>query len=191
MQPHRTCSVPGCDRPPRTGKAEWCNRCYLRWWKYGDPSTKPKRRHGHTWTGGTTPEYAAWAGMRQRCLNPNDSQYHYYGGRGIKVCERWASFEAFFADVGPRPSPKHSIDRINNNGDYEPGNVRWATVSQQQRNTRARKRVTFRGESLLIVEWAERLGLSQHLIYRRIWIAGWSVEDALTIPPLRRGLRAR
>ncbi|MGW3594974.1 hypothetical protein [Streptomyces sp. NPDC005167] len=90
-------------------------------------------RHGMR----NTPEWWAWQGMRQRCTNPKSTEWHNYGGRGIRVCAEWmSSFEAFFAEVGPRPSGGHSLDRINNNGNYEPGNVRWATASQQQRNTR-------------------------------------------------------
>jgi hypothetical protein len=84
-----------------------------------------------------TPEYRAWSKLKARCLNPRDQNWVNYGERGIGVCVEWqSSFVAFFEHVGPRPSPKHSIDRINNDGDYEPGNVRWATASQQARNKR-------------------------------------------------------
>ena len=84
-----------------------------------------------------TPEYNTWCGMRQRCLNPNTTRWADYGGRGIKVCDRWMhDFPAFLADVGQRPSPRHSLNRVNNDGDYEPGNVRWALASEQMRNRR-------------------------------------------------------
>lgn len=90
-----------------------------------------------------TPEFRAWWDMRQRCLNPNVASYANYGGRGIRVCDRWNDFSAFRADMGCRPSPAHSLDRIDNDGNYEPGNCRWATRSEQQRNKRA-----YRSEAL-------------------------------------------
>lgn len=90
------------------------------------------RRHGQS----RLPEYRVWATMLERCRRPRAANYHNYGGRGIGVCERWLDFDAFYADMGARPSPKHSIDRIDNDGNYEPGNCRWATASEQNRNKR-------------------------------------------------------
>lgn len=100
-----------------------------------DMPTVSRPRGGQITHGGTyTREYRVWADMHQRCRNPRNTRYPKYGGRGISVCERWADFGTFIADMGPRPSPNHSIDRINNDGNYEPGNCRWATRSDQQRN---------------------------------------------------------
>lgn len=114
-------------------------------------------------------ERQAWRSMKHRCANPHSSDYPYYGGRGICVCERWInSFADFLADVGPRPSPAHSIDRMNNDGNYEPGNVRWATKKQQMRNKRGLRLIEFRGETKLISEWAEKLGRSDTAIRYRL-----------------------
>lgn len=96
--------------------------------------------HGYT-CGTKCPEYIAWENMRKRCNCITDPRYKWYGSRGISVCERWNDFELFLSDIGPRPSPKHTIDRIDNDGNYEPGNVRWTTWAVQQNNRRPRNTV--------------------------------------------------
>lgn len=100
--------------------------------------------HGHAERGSKPPEYLAWENMRRRCNNPADPRFKWYGARGISVCERWNSFMNFLADMGMKPSPEHSIDRIDNDGNYEPGNCRWTTSIVQQNNRRPRGTVVRR-----------------------------------------------
>lgn len=144
--------------------------------------------HGMT---GTT-EYDWWVEIKKRCSNPKHRAYRNYGGRGIKLCERWAaSFETFLLEVtreaGLRPSRTHSLDRFpDNNGNYEPGNVRWANKQQQARNTRMTRMLTFRGETRPLVEWAEIVGINQSTVKNRI-ARGESAETALAHPVINDG----
>jgi hypothetical protein len=140
-----------------------------------------KTKHGQAKKGNNTKEYQTWAGMIRRCYNSAEENYDRYGGRGIKVCDAWReSFETFFKDVGPCPGPEYSIDRFpDNNGNYEPGNVRWATTKQQSRNTRRNRLITHDGHTRTVVEWSEITGIQRQTIIARIE-AGWSPEKALT-----------
>lgn len=134
-----------------------------------------------------TKEHRTWAGIKTRCTNKNCKYYHRYGGRGIKMCDRWEqSFEAFLADVGPAPSLLHSIDRFpDNDGNYEPGNCRWVLCAEQQRNRSTNKIIEFQGRRLCVVEWSELTGINSQTIYRRLKM-GWSVDRALTKPVQRK-----
>jgi hypothetical protein len=131
-----------------------------------------------------SPEYKSWASMIDRCRNPRHRSYADYGGRGILVCPEWDSFERFRANMGERPSKQHSLDRINNDGNYEPGNCRWATRRQQLRNTRSNHFLTHDNLTLTVAEWAERLGVEQNMLLARIRY-GWPTERILTEPPRR------
>lgn len=143
--------------------------------------------HGQSGNGSNgkraTAEYEAWSKMLRRCRNDFDRSYANYGGRGISVCERWLSFENFYADMGPRPSKQHSLDRVDNDGNYEPDNCRWTTRDVQGRNRRTSVVLTLAGEAMTVTEWAERLNLSRYTIFSRLR-KGASAEEALA--PLKR-----
>jgi hypothetical protein len=128
------------------------------------------------------PEYWIWDSMRRRCLNPQDASYPGYGGRGIGVCPSWAkSFEAFLADMGKRPSSSLTLERIDNDGNYEPGNCRWATRAEQSRNRRNNVFLEHNGRRMIAADWAKETGLSKSCIERRVR-RGMSVAEALTRP---------
>lgn len=131
------------------------------------------------------PLYGTWIQMLHRCLNPKHDSYDRYGGRGIKVCERWRNFENFLTDVGDRPSSKHQIDRKDNDGDYEPGNWRWALPVTQARNTSTNRWVTVRGQRMVLVAAAELFGIPYWTIHARLR-RGWTEEQALGLAPRRR-----
>lgn len=145
-------------------------------------------RSGHTTSCGCArgkhyginlPEYASWKHMKRRCYNQNADQWPHYGGRGITVCKRWKnSFVAFLKDVGPRPSPKHSIERIKNNGNYTPRNVRWATQAEQLRNTRRTRFITHNGITLPLVDWAHKVREHPRTVWGRL-DRGYTVKEAL------------
>lgn len=118
--------------------------------------------------------------MNTRCNNERSRSYKDYGGRGIKVCERWCKFENFFSDMGKRPSQKHSLDRIDNDGDYEPGNCRWATLKEQRRNRSDTRWVTVHGRQMSLAEAVETLGLNYSRVLARLRL-GWSDERALEL----------
>lgn len=139
--------------------------------------------HGHTTRRRRTSIYRAWESMLYRCTNPNSPAFKNYGGRGISVCSRWRdSFEAFFEDMGPKPSKKHSLDRIDNDGPYEPGNCRWSTRITQMRNTRKSHKIAIDKETRTLAEWAERFGLKWHTVAHRL-AAGWPPRHAVSEPP--------
>lgn len=138
--------------------------------------------HGQSRRGQKTPEYRAWRNMVNRCHDEANAAYHNYGGRGILVCERWRhDYAAFFADMGPKPSSKHTIDRTDNSKGYEPDNCRWATRKQQMRNFRGNRLIEHNGETRCVSEWAERYRLPFKALCRRL-DRGWSVLDVLTKP---------
>jgi hypothetical protein len=127
-------------------------------------------------------EYSAWVHLQRRCFNEKDSQFHYYGGRGITVCARWlddGGFLNFLADMGPRPGQGYSIDRIDNDKGYSPENCRWATRTVQQNNRRNSRMIEFRGRRQTLCEWAREVEIHPDALRSRLR-CGWAIADALT-----------
>lgn len=139
-------------------------------------------RGGTTHGKSKTREYKVWAGMMDRCTNKDHVAYNKYGGRGIKVCDGWHEFENFLRDMGERPSGRLTLDRIDNDGPYCKENCRWADYKTQERNKSSNVVLSHAGRSMVISAWADELGVSHQVISQRLR-RGWSVEDALTIPP--------
>ncbi len=136
----KICSVEKCERVSEVKKG-WCLMHYKRWKRHGNPNTLTKILEYHDMTG--TVEYVTWKAIKSRCYYKRNKRYADYGGRGITVCERWRnSFSAFYEDMGKRPSSNHSINRVNNDGNYEPNNCEWATYEQQILNRRINRRNT-------------------------------------------------
>ncbi len=142
-------------------------------------------KHGQARREKITSEHSIWRSMLSRCVAGTYSAEH-YGNRGIVVCERWrCSFANFIADMGPRPSGKHSVDRIDNNGNYEPLNCRWATLHEQARNRRNNTVIEFRGQARTLIEWSEITGIKFSTLSSRIHAKKWSIDRALTTVPAR------
>ncbi len=128
-------------------------------------------------------EYNAWRKMLFRCINPKSPSWKHYGGRGISVCRKWTkNFWSFFHDLGPKPFPGAILDRIDNDGNYVPGNVRWTTAKRSATNRRTTRFLTWQGKTHSITRWARILGIYPGRIHQRLQL-GWSVEDTLSIPP--------
>jgi hypothetical protein len=143
-------------------------------------AANPNYRHGHRGSTSTSGAYNSWYGMVQRCTNPKRRYYHRYGGRGITVAPEWLEFSKFLADMGERP-PNCSLDRIDNDAGYYPGNCRWATQSTQIRNSANCVQLTYGGMRRPIISWCEDFSISPGVVYRRLK-RGWTPEEALTTP---------
>lgn len=145
--------------------------------------------HGHTPASKSqTSEYTAWINIQSRCHNEKDEYYKDYGGRGIKVCDRWRfgengkpGFLCFLEDMGLKPDKKLSLDRVNGNGDYKKENCRWATAAQQARNKRNNVHITYNGETHILKDWAPIVGIPYNVLWKR-YHRKWSTEKMLTFP---------
>lgn len=140
------------------------------------PEFRKRFNHGLS----ETPEYSVWKNMWTRCTNPNREKYATYKDR--RPPDRWRNFENFLTDMGPRPSPKHSIERVRNDLPYGPENCVWATAAEQVRNTSVTRLFTYKGETKTLMDFANELGVPYRRLRYRILIAGWSVEDAMERP---------
>lgn len=145
-------------------------------------------KHGHRFSSRSTAEYSSWCNMHLRVKDSKNPGFKNYGGRGIKICQRWEKFENFLEDMGPRPTAKHSIDRVDNNKDYCPENCRWATRSEQNRNTRQNHYLSYGGETKCLADWCNSLGLSKSAVGQRLR-RGCSLEEALN--PLKKEARGK
>ena len=157
---------------------------YAKWgFMKPDPRTPHKQGQAHK------AEHRAWGNMHHRCRNPKSIGFSDYGGRGIKVCERWKSFAKFFEDMGPKPTPGHSLDRIDNNKGYSKANCRWATRAEQGLNKCNTQRVVFEGVLTTFVELGIRFNMPHSILRRRVVRSKMAIEDAVRIPvqPARRG----
>ena len=143
------------------------------------------KREGHIKLGKQKPIYSLWVRMRQRCTNPQNTDFKYYGGRGIKICKRWSEFKNFLEDMGDIPSVAHSLDRIDNNGNYKPSNCRWATRFEQSNNRRSVRKISFQGKEQTISAWVLELPIkiTSKLLWHRLFKLKWDVERAMTQPP--------
>lgn len=161
------------------------------------PDKKPRKKregdpikHGHARRSGASPEWKTWVGIIKRCTDPSEKCYPRYGGAGVTVCDEWlSSFTTFFAHIGTKPSSKHSIDRIDNNRGYEPGNVRWATATEQNRNRRNVKLIDYEGKKLTTKEYCNAVGLSYHTVKYRRDVLKWGFEESLSGNDARKNKR--
>lgn len=139
------------------------------------------QRHGHSLNGKRSLTHSTWHNMKIRCQNSNTKSYKNYGAKGIQVCDRWNVFENFLKDMGERPSPNHSIERVDSAGNYCPENCKWATRTEQNRNRSMCIFITINGKCQTVKEWAIELGIKRQTIERRLKL-GWSGYDAVMQP---------
>ncbi|CAB4132515.1 hypothetical protein UFOVP253_29 [uncultured Caudovirales phage] len=176
------CKIENCDKPV-AGRG-WCKLHWQRWSRTGDPNKVRQEFHGMgTRSKGAklNPEYTAWCAMKSRCYNPNNNRYYRYGGRGIKVCERWEhSFKNFLADMGLKPTPSHTVERLSSDLDYSPENCVWATRIEQANNKSSNHLLTLNGETHTVIEWSRKTGINVKTIYTRL-NRGFTDKQALTL----------
>lgn len=174
----KTCKAPGCDRTDIKGYG-YCNKHYQRFRIHGDVSP-PQTPKGFALEHAV--EYRCYTAIKTRCYNEKCPPYKNYGGRGIKMCDRWLGsdgFVNFFADMGQRPGKGYSLDRIDNNGDYSPDNCRWTDMKTQNNNRRSNRFFTYNGETLSESQWADKMGINRGTLHQRL--KRMPIEQALTM----------
>lgn len=169
------CKVDGCLTKDRS--KGYCSMHYQRYCDFGDPGPAQAKIEQHGLK--TLPEYTVWKQIKGRCNNIKSKSYADYGGRGIKMCERWERFTVFLDDMGRRPTLQHTIERVNNDLGYAPDNCKWATRVEQNNNKRSNRRFTFEGETLTIAQWSRRVNIPYHSLYKRLVTNKWPVNKAL------------
>ncbi len=160
----------------------FCNKHLKKYRKYGDPTAG--KTYGNSLAMGKIREYNSYKSMLERCLNSNSTGFERYGGRGVKVCDRWLGdngFRNFYKDMGVRPKG-FTLDRINNEGDYCPDNCRWATIKSQNRNRRTNVLINYNGKTQTLVEWSEELGLNYGMLVMRHYRYGWRGDKLFSKP---------
>lgn len=170
------------------GRIGWPHSCHLKSGaSVGCRKCGTKVKHGEARDNQPrTKLYSVWRTMRARCLHPSAFGYAEYGGRGIKICAEWlADFRSFAAYVGEHPGKGKTLDRIDNDKGYEPGNVRWATSAEQARNRRSNRWITIGEETLCLTDWCARIGIKSCTASYRVRELGWSWEKAVTVPAMR------
>lgn len=165
-----------------------CIRC-RKWYLPRRPTTKfcSNPCKASNYGKSSTPEYTCWKHMIGRCTRKSHEDYARYGGRGISVCKRWFKFENFFSDMGKRPTSKHTLERINNDGNYTPNNCKWATRREQANNKRSSIFVEYKGVRMTLTQWASFLGFRRGFIQSRM-LRGWSFKKAITEPSRKTSL---
>lgn len=174
----KKCSVEGCERKHLSNG--FCRLHYDRWKNNGSPNKVQFYKDGHKKD--NLAMYRIWSGMKTRCYNKKCKSYKHYGGRGIKVCDRWLGidgFANFLDDMGKRPTDKHSLDRVDPNGPYSPENCRWATWKQQENNRRINKYYEYDGKKMTLPQWSRELGISLKTLHYRKYIKKLSVPKLL------------
>ena len=147
----------------------------------GKEQLERRTKHGMSSRTEEVPEYSVWENIIQRCTNSKAPNFKNYGAKGVTVCQSWRDFASFYADMGPRPSRKHTIDRIDNAKGYEPSNCRWATRIEQNNHTSRNVHVTYDGRTQTVAQWARELGVAYHTLRNRLNL-GWDFKRAVTQP---------